>query len=99
MRITRVVCLAPALWLLGSAGANAAILISVATSPPAAAATACAPDPTGCGRSLLAGRASENAADVPPAAIAGLVGLFALGIAFRPRKSGPRSAGFPEVSS
>ena len=74
--------------------ANAAIQINIA-APSAATCNAGQP---GCNavRNTVAApaKAAASGSPVPPAAIAGLVGLAALALAFRPRRSG-----LPEVSS
>jgi hypothetical protein len=89
MRIMRCAILAAGLCLsVLPAAADAAIQISVATPTE----PACAADRIDC--LAAAAPAASAEADVPPAAAAGLVGLFALAFAFRPRKPG-----LPEVSS
>lgn len=69
----------------GAASATIAITASPQASPPASASAAISEPPA-------------DRASLPPAAVAGLVGLLALGLAFRPRKPANR-AGLPEVTS
>ncbi len=78
-------------FALMAGAANAATMIDVSPPP----AVACDPARSDC-EMLDDGDASANAAgdNIPPAAIAGLVGLLALAAAFRPRRTR-----LPEVSS
>jgi hypothetical protein len=80
----RILWLAGVVLGLSASAAPAAILISV---PPARSAAA-APPPAS------ASPVPAPATVVPPAAVAGLIGLVALGFAFRPRRSA-----LPEVTS
>jgi hypothetical protein len=76
------------LWLSASA-APAAILLSVPTAHPLSAAAST----TGQDAS-----AHQDGSELPPPAIAGLVGLLILSLVLRPRKA-PGKAGLPEVTS
>ena len=109
MRIALVAVVGTGLAAAVPAGmANAAVAIDVA----AIASARCRPgalvaEPSCLRPAMLAstpastlrqGPTPRTADAVPPAAIAGIVGLLALAAAFRPRRGG-RATGLPEVTS
>lgn len=100
-----VVCVGLAGGFTGGV-ASAAVLIDPLAGDMAAPASApCRPDMAASrdGAACLAAPAAQpekarKTDNGPPAAVAGIVGLFALAMAFRPRKPA-RKIGLPEVTS